>query len=56
MARMTMIEALRDAMDAAGWQCDGCNVDDPSRRVEWADGSTDDPSWNVADSFSKRPT
>ena len=48
--------SLRDAMDAAGWQCDGCNVDDPSRRVEWADGSTDDPSWNVADSFSKRPT
>ena len=25
---------LRDAMDAAGWQCDGCNVDDLSRRVE----------------------
>ena len=45
---------LRDAMDAAGWQCDAaCSIDDMSRRVEWADGSTVDVGHNVVDSFSK---
>ena len=27
--------ALRDEMEAAGWQCATCCVDDTSRRVEW---------------------
>ena len=26
---------LRDALEAAGWQCAACSVDDVSRRVEW---------------------
>ena len=29
--------ALRDSMDAAGWQCMACCVDDVSRRVEWGE-------------------
>ena len=27
--------ALHDAMEAAGWQCAACSVDDVSRRIEW---------------------
>lgn len=28
---------LRDALEAAGWQCAACSVDDVSRRIEWRD-------------------
>ena len=28
--------ALRTSMQAAGWQCSSCSIDDVSRRVEWA--------------------
>ncbi|EOD36829.1 hypothetical protein EMIHUDRAFT_462361 [Emiliania huxleyi CCMP1516] len=27
--------SLRASMEAAGWQCSACSVDDPSRRVTW---------------------
>ena len=27
---------LREALEAAGWQCAACSIDDVSRRVEWA--------------------
>ena len=28
--------ALRESMESAGWHCGACNVDDVTRRVEWA--------------------
>ena len=34
--------ALHDEMAAAGWQCDGCSLDDISRRIEWCDDAEAD--------------
>jgi len=31
---------LREAMEAAGWQCAACSIDDVSRRVRWAGQET----------------